>query len=252
MGKTSKPSHLNLPGRLGWLIMECPGFLTLLYTLRTLPPQSGGTPLSDLPYQNKVLAALFVMHYIYRAVLFPVLQPSMAPLHVLVVLFAAAFQVFNGTLIGSWLAAYGPTTKAAWAEQSSTAQFAIGIALFYLGLMANYYHDEELREIRRRETARQERAARKEGRDPKTVERHYAIPQAGLFKVMLYPHYFVEWLEWTGFWIACGLGCQPAMMFVVNEVAAMLPRAVNGKKWYEEKFGKEKIRGRWAVVPGLI
>lgn len=252
MGKTNNSSRFNLPGRIAWLTMECPGFLTLLYTLRTLPAQAGATSLSDLPWQNKVLAALFVIHYCYRAVLFPFLQPSMAPIHVLVWFFAGVFQVFNGTLIGSWLAAYGPTTKEAWASQSGTGQFVFGISLFYFGLAANYYHDDELREIRRREMARQDRIARKEGRDPKSVDKHYSVPEAGLFGVMLYPHYFVEWIEWIGFWIACGWNCQPAMMFVVNEVSAMLPRAVRGKWWYEEKFGKEKIRGRWAVIPGVI
>ncbi|KAB5582409.1 3-oxo-5-alpha-steroid 4-dehydrogenase-domain-containing protein [Coniochaeta sp. 2T2.1] len=252
MGKTTKASRLNIPGRVAWLTMECPGMLTVLYHMHTLPSQPGNVELSDLPWQNKVLAALFVMHYIYRALCFPFMQPSMAPIHFLVWAFAFVFQVFNGTLIGSWLAVYGPTTKEDWAVRSSTFQFVLGITIFYFGLAANYYHDDELREIRRRETARQERIARREGRDPGTVERHYAVPQAGLFKYMLYPHYFVEWVEWTGFWIACGWGCAPAMMFVVNEIAAMLPRAVRGKWWYEEKFGKEKIKGRWAVVPGLI
>jgi len=253
MGKTNTPSRLNIPGRLAWLTMECPGFLSLLHAMRTLPSQAGLT-LSDLPWQNKVLAALFVIHYTYRALLFPFLQPSMAPIHALVWLFAGVFQVFNGTLIGSWLAAYGPTTGEAWEAQlwGGTAQFVFGISLFYFGLATNYYHDDELREIRRREMARQERIARKEGRDPRSVSKHYSVPEAGFFKYMLYPHYFVEWVEWTGFWIACGWRCAPAMMFVVNEVAAMLPRAVRGKGWYEEKFGKEKIRGRWAVIPGVI
>lgn len=248
MGKTATSSRLNIPGRLAWLTMESPGFLSLLYAMRTLPAQAGMS-LSDLPWQNKVLAALFLMHYAYRAVLFPLLQPSMAPIHALVWVAASLFQVFNGTLIGSWLAAYGNVTRDAW---PGTGQFVLGISVFYLGLAANYYHDDELREVRRRETARQERVARGDGTDPGSVGRHYAVPEAGLFKVMLYPHYFVEWIEWTGFWIACGWRCQPAMMFVVNEVAAMLPRAVRGKRWYEEKFGKERIKGRWAVIPGVI
>lgn len=158
----------------------------------------------------------------------------------------------NGTLLGAWLGAYGPTSQSEWASQSSTLQFVAGIAIFYLGLAANYYHDDELREIRRREMGRQERIARREGRDPKDVGKHYSVPQAGLFKVVLYPHYLMEWMEWTGFWIAAGLGCAPAMMFVVNEVVSMLPRAVRGRRWYAEKFGEEKIRGRWAVIPGVI
>ena len=178
----------------------------------------------------------------------------MSPIHVLVWASAIFFQVSNATCLGSWLAAYGPTTEEQWAAQLSpypTAQFALGASVFYLGLAANYYHDDELREIRRRETARQEREARATGRAA-GVAKHYQIPRSGLFSIMLYPHYFSEWIEWTGFWIASGFSCQPAMVFVINEVAAMLPRAIKGKKWYEEKFGEEKVRGKWAVLPGIV
>ncbi|ROW17057.1 hypothetical protein VPNG_01275 [Cytospora leucostoma] len=251
MGKTSTQSKLNLPGRLGWMTMESPGFLTLLYIMKTLPAQHG---ITDLPWQNKVLAALFVIHYTYRAVIYPLIQPSMSPIHILVWAFALIFQLFNATCIGGWLAAYGPVTAAAWREQLSpypTLQFAVGIAVFYFGLSANYYHDDELREIRRLEQQRQERLAREQGVRPGSVEKHYQIPQAGLFRYMLYPHYFLEWVEWAGFYIACGLGCVPARTFVVNEIAAMLPRAVNGKRWYVEKFSEDKIRKKWAVLPGI-
>lgn len=193
------------------------------------------------------------MHYLYRAVVFPFIQPSMSPIHVVVCAAAMTFQVFNGTLIGSWLAAYGPTTREAWNAQLApfpTLQFSVGIVLFYLGLAANYYHDEELREIRRREQRRQQRLASQ----PKggSVEKHYQIPQAGLFQYVLYPHYLVEWIEWMGFYIACGFSCLPALLFVVNEVSAMLPRAMNGRKWYVEKFGEEKLRNRKAIIPGIL
>ncbi len=57
MGKTSTDSIFNIHGRIGWMTMECPGFLTLLYTMTTLPAQQG---ITDLPWQNKVLAGLFV------------------------------------------------------------------------------------------------------------------------------------------------------------------------------------------------
>jgi 3-oxo-5-alpha-steroid 4-dehydrogenase 1 len=251
MGKTSVvSSKLNLPGAIGWLVMESPGFLTLLYMMSTLPEQHG---ITDLPWQNKVLAALFVIHYSYRAILFPFLNPAMSPLHILIFLFGLVFQLVNGMCIGAWLAAYGPTTKQAWDEQVSTFQFVLGISVLYLGLAANFYHDDELREIRRREMARQERLLAKQGGHGKkaTVEKHYEIPEAGLFKYMLYPHYLVEWVEWFGFWMACGWSCVPAMCFVVNEVFAMLPRAVRGKRWYMERFGEDKIRRKWAVIPGV-
>jgi 3-oxo-5-alpha-steroid 4-dehydrogenase 1 len=266
MGKTSVPSsRLNIPGRIGWLTMEVPGFLTLLYHLRTLPSQihpslHNNNPDPDsnyegLPYQTKILASLFVLHYTYRALLFPFLQPSMSPIHAAVWLAAASFQVVNGLAIGSWLAGYGPTATAGeWAARVSTGQFAVGLGVFYLGLMANYYHDDELREIRRRagRRARARAAAGKgEGKEEKGVDKHYEIPEAGLFKVMLYPHYFMEWVEWFGFWMAAGWGCVPARCFLFNEIAAMLPRAVSGRRWYAEKFGEERIKGRWAVIPGV-
>ncbi|KAK3387512.1 3-oxo-5-alpha-steroid 4-dehydrogenase-domain-containing protein [Podospora didyma] len=253
MGKTSVKSRFNVPGRIGWLTMEAPGFMTLLYMMNTLPAQHG---ITDLPWQNKVLGGLFVIHYSYRAIMFPFLQPSIAPMHVVIWASAFGFQVVNGTMIGAWLAAYGPTTQAAWTAQLSpfsTLQFASGIALFYFGLAANYYHDDELREIRRREDARQASLkAQGKAKEDKGIQKHYEIPTAGLFKIMLYPHYFVEWVEWLGFWAAAGWSCAPARCFLLNEIAAMLPRAVNGKKWYIEKFGADKIEKKWAVIPGVL
>lgn len=43
----------------------------------------------------------------------------------------------------------------------------------------------------------------------------------------------------------------PAALFVINEVATMLPRALAGKRWYENKFGK-KAPERMAAIPGVI
>ncbi|KAG6009455.1 hypothetical protein E4U21_002370 [Claviceps maximensis] len=254
MGKTSVESRLNLPGRVAWMLMEAPGFMALLYMMRTLPRMHG---IEDLPWQNRVLAGLFVIHYTYRALIFPLIQPSMSPIHILVALMALAFQLLNGISIGAWLAAYGPVTAEAWVLHSSVGQFVIGIAIFYIGLASNFFHDEELREIRRTEQRRQERIlGQRPGPDRRgakiSVQKHYQIPQAGLFRYVLYAHYLSEWVEWTGFLMAAGWGCVPAWTFLINEVCAMLPRAVKGKKWYMDKFGEEKVRGRWAVLPGVI
>lgn len=184
--------------------------------------------------------------------MFPFLQPSMSPLHVLVWALAAGFQVLNATCLGSWLAAYGPVTEEAWAAHSSLLQFSVGIIVFYLGLSSNFFHDEELREIRRRELARQRRddGAGPGGKGSGGVEKHYRVPQAGLFRYMLYPHYLCEWVEWAGFWMAAGWGCVPARTFLINEVFSMLPRAVRGKRWYVERFGDE-VGKKWAVIPGV-
>jgi 3-oxo-5-alpha-steroid 4-dehydrogenase 1 len=57
-GKTSNDSRFNIPGRIAWVTMEAPGFLTLLYIMNTLPAQVG---LSELPWENKAMGALVVL-----------------------------------------------------------------------------------------------------------------------------------------------------------------------------------------------
>ncbi|RCI17032.1 hypothetical protein L249_3099 [Ophiocordyceps polyrhachis-furcata BCC 54312] len=247
MGKTSTPSRLNIPGRLAWLTMEVPGFLTLLYVLRALPARLG---VEDLPWQNRVLAGLFVIHYVYRAIIFPLLQPSMAPIHLLVWLSAISFQVFNGTCLGSWLAGYGPLSEESWSAQAPLPQFVLGVGVFYVGLASNFFHDELLREIRRRRPCPGNKGGDDEAKAGGT--KRYEIPHGGLFRYVLYPHYLCEWIEWFGFLMAAGWTCAPAWAFLVNEVFAMLPRAIRGKAWYVDRFGREKVGRRRAIIPGLL
>lgn len=189
----------------------------------------------------------------YRSILYSLMAPSISPIHVMIWSSAVSFQLLNGMAIGGWLGGHsnGPRTRQDWdAHPWSLAQFVFGIAVFFFGLAGNYMHDDELREIRRAETRRQQRLEAAHGR--KGVEKHYRIPEAGMFRYMLYPHYFLEWIEWAGFWIACGFGCLPAALFLVNEVTSMLPRALSGRAWYIERFGEEKIRKKWTIVPGVL
>jgi 3-oxo-5-alpha-steroid 4-dehydrogenase 1 len=253
MGKTSTSSRFNIPGALGWFTMEIPGASSLLYTITSLVSQRyPATPvlyaLHELPWQNKLMAAMFVAHYTYRAVLAPlVLNPSMAPIHPFVWVSAAFFQVVNGTCIGAWIGAYGPVTSAEWATRPDW-QIYLGTAIWAAGLLGNIYHDDVLRDIRRK-AVKKEEVAKEKG---EKKERVYEIPEGGLFKLVLYAHYFCEWVEWGGFWLVGGLGCVPARVFLVNEVLTMGPRAWNGWYWYVERFGREKIGSRKAVIPWLV
>ena len=63
MGKTSTLSRLNVPGKVGWMIMELPGPLLLGYTMLTLPAELGS---KSLPWENWVLAGIFVSHLFAR------------------------------------------------------------------------------------------------------------------------------------------------------------------------------------------
>lgn len=174
----------------------------------------------------------------------------MSPIHPVIMLCAMAFQVSNAISLGGWLAGHGPTTEHDWAGRLYAIE--IGLVIWVWGLLANMYHDDDLREIRRAAARKQEREAREKGTSPAGVQKVYMIPKNGLFRWTLHAHYFCEWIEWAGFWMVGGWDCHPARTFLLNEITAMTPRAIAGKKWYEEKFGKEKVADRWAIVPGVI
>jgi 3-oxo-5-alpha-steroid 4-dehydrogenase 1 len=178
----------------------------------------------------------------------------MSPIHISVWASALSFQLINATCIGGWLAGFGPATEGEWLGRSIGPRIEVGIMIFAVGLLANIYHDDELREIRRAAARSQKKKQEQQGEkgDVKSVDKVYLVPENGLFRVVLFPHYLCEWIEWCGFYMVGGLACVPARIFVINEVATMLPRALQGKHWYIERFGREKIGSRKAVIPGII
>lgn len=228
--------------------MESPGFVTVLYCMLTIPKQQG---LTNLPYANWTMAFVYTVHYIYRAILSPLLlNPSMSPIHPTVFLSAFAWQVINGLSLGGWLGGYGPTTVYDWAGRLYTIE--IGLVIWGWAFLGNLFHDDDLREIRRSALRRQKEKAEKDNKPIDGVDKLYMLPKNGLFHYILFPHYLCEWLEWAGFWMVGGFDCVPARSFLFNEISTMLPRALQGRRWYIEKFGKEKVGNRKAVISGLL
>ncbi|KAL9097211.1 MAG: hypothetical protein Q9165_000638 [Trypethelium subeluteriae] len=234
-GKTSVESRWNIPGKIAWITMEAPGFITLLYIMYSLPKELN---LESLPWGNWTMAGLFTIHYLYRAILSPFLNLSMSPTHVFVWASALSFQLINATCIGGWLGGHGPTTVYDWAGRLYMIE--IGMVIWGWSFLANIYHDDDLREIRRAAARKQEREAEKrreegkgkgKGETTQGVEKIYMLPKNGLFGFVLYAHYLCEWVEWAGFWMIGGWDCVPARTFLLNEISTMLPRALQGKRW---------------------
>ncbi|EXJ86352.1 hypothetical protein A1O3_03303 [Capronia epimyces CBS 606.96] len=262
MGKTSTNSRFNLPGRYAWALAELTGPINLLYILLTLPSKLDPAPHSTtsflgtgLPAQYEILACLYLIHYANRAVVGPLyLAPSMSQIHPTVAVFMALHQFANSSNIASGLvySALGSD-----GEHGSIISFTsvVGLFMFFSGLAGNIRAENTLFDLRR---GAAKRKARSEGRVQITYDKVYVVPPPeGPFKYVLFPHYVYEWLEWTGFWIlagAWGLGWgyhSPALWFLIVEVATMLPRAVAGRRWYEQKFGKRAVAGRAGAIPGL-
>ncbi|KAL3481640.1 hypothetical protein BJX99DRAFT_218697 [Aspergillus californicus] len=104
-GKTSyKDSPFNIPGRLAWFIMEIVGPLNLVYILSNLPQRFN---IQTLPLPNKLVASLYVLHYVNRAIISPFFAaPSMSPIHIFVMVSAIFFNWFNSTCLAGWIVGY--------------------------------------------------------------------------------------------------------------------------------------------------
>jgi len=115
---------------------------------------------------------------------------------------------------------------------------------------------------------------------------HYAIPHGGLYTLVSFPNYLCEWVEWFGFALAASPipdfallpsanallaatasaqvsevtrllfpfvdSISPPWLFFILEVVTMTPRALQGHRWYHERFRGSYPRDRRAIVPWLL
>jgi 3-oxo-5-alpha-steroid 4-dehydrogenase 3 len=82
----------------------------------------------------------------------------------------------------------------------------------------------------------------------------YSLPQHPFFRIVLCPHYMAEVLIYAAIAVVAApqgrvvnatVAAGTAFVAVILGVAAG-----ENKRWYQSKFG-EKVRGRWALVPGV-
>lgn len=224
-GKTSlRSSPLNLPGRFAWCLMEIVGPLNLFHTLYT----SLDGNLSLLPWQNLLLAGLYVVHYVNRAVISPwFVTPSMSPIHVFVMVSAMGFNWVNSSCLAGWVLGYGLDIEGfegAVSGNGGDGGFGllpgIGLGVFVVGMVGNIHSERALFRLRREEG---DKRAAKKGYANDTNDKYHKVyvipPKQGVFHSILYPHYVFEWIEWFGFALA-GTAIFPAGSDSVNPIAA--------------------------------
>ena len=236
-----------------------PSAFIYTYLRSPLSPLAFGTP-PPLGIENPsaVLACLFLIHYLNRAILSPLRTPSRSKSHAIVTLAGILFNTFNGSLLGAYLSSPEGLSYLTRAYQRPC--FWLGVLMWGAGFVGNIVHDEILLDIRRKkQTEDAKKAPEQLGKDKKKGE-HYAIPHGLLYKYISYPNYFCEWVEWVGFALAAspfpsfeGWGAflatiTPPFLFLVAEIFTMIPRAVRGHQWYHGKFPNYP-KERKAVVP---
>lgn len=247
-----------------WIAMELVAPVTFSYAFLhspLSPTNFGQAPLLSLSNPPTFLAALFLLHYVNRAIVSPLRTPSRSKSHLGVPLSAVSFNVTNGALMGAYLSS--PSAAKFLAGAFSRPLFLVGVGLWALGLAGNILHDEILLNIRRNAKSKGKARAQEDDNNGKNKREHYAIPYGYLYSYISYPNYFCEWMEWLGFALAASplplLSSVPAFLstitppflFFYAEVLLMIPRAYKGHRWYHNKF-PDYPKERKAAIPFLF
>eukprot|EP00927_Polykrikos_kofoidii_P069282 TRINITY_DN64686_c0_g1_i1.p1 TRINITY_DN64686_c0_g1~~TRINITY_DN64686_c0_g1_i1.p1 ORF type:complete len:278 (-),score=17.79 TRINITY_DN64686_c0_g1_i1:145-978(-) len=177
---------------------------------------------------NRVLLAMFLSHYSYRTLIYPLRLRGGASMPVGLCFLASAFCAFNGFVQGrAWVSLYVRPMDTA----ISVCALVGGIMLWALGFAVNFHSDSILRALRQ------------------PGETGYKVPRGGAFEYVSAANYAGEILEWCGYALASGLS-PPAVAFAFFTFANLGPRAYHHHQWYRAKFDDYPAHRR-ALIPFL-
>ena len=207
----------EISNRIGWILMELPSFVIILYFYLVSNQSNYAT----------LLSLLWLGHYLNRTFIFPFrIRTKGKKMPLVIVLSAVLFNLFNAGLNGYFLAYFETYTNADFLNWS----FILGLILFVFGHISNHISDTILINLR------------------KPNETGYKIPTGFLFKYISCPNLFSEFIQWAGFaLIAWNL---PATTFLIWTAANLFPRAIKHHQWYLSHF-KNYPKNRKAVIPWL-
>jgi len=84
----------------------------------------------------------------------------------------------------------------------------------------------------------------------------YSLPDYGLFRRIVCPHYTCECLLYLTLAVVAapeGQLCNRTLLCGLAFVAINLGVTANGtRQWYLAKFGAEKVKPRWRMIPFLF
>ena len=128
----------KIDNRIGWILMEAPVFLAMTALCLCSPRRNEAAPL--------VFFALFQLHYLHRAFIYPMLFKSRSAMPLGIVAMGIVFNLLNACMQGGWIfyvAPEGYYTN----EWLLSPQFLAGTAVFFAGMAINIHSDRIIRRL---------------------------------------------------------------------------------------------------------
>uniref|UniRef100_A0A7S0HDX7 3-oxo-5alpha-steroid 4-dehydrogenase (NADP(+)) n=1 Tax=Hanusia phi TaxID=3032 RepID=A0A7S0HDX7_9CRYP len=176
---------------------------------------------------NTILLAMFMAHYVNRALLYPWRTRGSKPTPLSVMALAWLFCVVNGYMQTRMLTHVNKYDERWFIDP----RFGIGVTVFFCGMLINFQSDDILRRLR------------------KPGDVGYKIPRGGMFRFVSGANFLGEIIEWSGFAIACW-NIQAAA-FAIFTFCNIAPRAYHHHLWYLSKF-PDYPKKRKAVIPFIF
>ena len=218
---SNKNWGVTIPDRIGWFIMEVPALIIFLYFIITGTAQKTVT--------IWIVAALYVAHYINRAVIFPWrirVRGKQMPLAI--ALMAVFFNFVNAGFLGYYAGSLHTHFTINWLKDP---RFIAGLIIFITGMVINISSDEKLIHLRKKKNG------------------DYQIPRGGYFEKVSCPNFYGEIIEWGGYAVLCW--SLPAFSFFIWTFCNLVPRALAHHKWYKSHFADYPAE-RKAVFPYIL
>ena len=245
--KTKEKMHWlgpKFPAKWSWVFFESPCWIWVFVCLWDFYHyKEDDEERLALPIRNKMLLGWFTFHYLYRSLWYPLvmMKTTSAKIPLGIIVMACAYCCVNGYLQARDLTKFSLLASGDSPLSSESAyQFWFGISVMLCGWYINFTSDRILQRIKQEKQQKLElRQSRKDkqsksGGVGKAASR-YAVPYGGFFEYVSSPHYFGEFMEWTGFCIANDFSLA-SVSFVVWTGANLIPRAIHTHKWYNDTF----------------
>ena len=216
----TKQCGWSINNKIGWVMMESPAFLIMLFLWLNYEERQSTVPL--------IFFLLFELHYFQRSFIFPFLMKGKSKMPLSIMLMGVTFNLINGYLLGESIFHHAPQggyTR----EWLSSPQFIIGTIVFFSGMFINMHSDHVIRNLR------------------KPGETRHYLPSKGMYRYVTSGNYFGELTEWIGFAILTN--SVAAWVFVIWTFANLGPRAYSIRRKYRQEFGKEAVGKRKCLIP---